>query len=334
MSAPKFLNILAPGEPVTFQTFSDKDELKVKRPGGTVYDPNAHIFHGTLEELKQRLAELVRKGAGVFVMVNEGDGRGRAAKNVLRVRALFIDTDGAPYPTDLSLKPHLVVESSPGRWHLYWRVNGVELVEFAVFQTALAEHYGTDPSVKDLPRVMRLPGSLHHKGAPFKVRLQEANEHAPFSRAELFSAWPFLAERLEQIERAELEKEARRAASSARNEQRQKNPPQNGQSRAKALLQAHHDRIAAAPEGTRHDTLLRSARALGGYVASGVLERAEVEDALLGAAAVCGLSETEAESIIAWGMEKGASEPLDLDNGFLRPAYIVSRRKRFEEWFL
>jgi hypothetical protein len=38
----------------------------------------------------------------------------------VRVRALFLDTDGANYPTNLPLKPHIVVMTSPGRWNLYW----------------------------------------------------------------------------------------------------------------------------------------------------------------------------------------------------------------------
>ena len=46
-------------------------------------------------------------GHGIFVMVNEGDLKGRSAINVIRVRALFVDLDGA------SVEPLLETEALP-----------------------------------------------------------------------------------------------------------------------------------------------------------------------------------------------------------------------------
>lgn len=112
-------------------------------------------------------------------MINEGDGKGRHASNVVRVRAHFVDLDGAPLAPVLeaSDKPHLIVESSPGRWHVYWFLDECPLEEFKVRQQRLAEKYGGDSSVVDLPRVMRLPGFYHHKTAmPFLTRLVESVE--------------------------------------------------------------------------------------------------------------------------------------------------------------
>lgn len=313
-AARTFLNTLAGDEPVTFQTFSDKDELKVKRGSGKLYDPNARILHGRLEEHVDALIDLNRRGAGVHVMVNAGDLRGRAARSVFRVRAVFIDTDGVPYPAPLPLKPHLVVQSSSGRWHLYWLLSGLELSDFGVLQEALAERYGTDPSIKDLPRVMRLPGFFHRKAEPVMVELLEAHDHAPYSPTDIFTAWPFLPERLEVEKRIEAEKAAQRAAILARAAERKANPTvgTSDQARAMALLQGHHDTVAAAWDGTRHLTLQRSARALGGYVAGGVIEAHEVIEVLTAAANVCGLPEGEAADAIRWGLRKGAEDPLEL----------------------
>lgn len=259
-------------------------------------------------------------------MINEGSGRGRKTGNVVRVRAVFVDTDGAPFPALLPLKPHMVVQSSPGRWHLYWKVNGLELADFSTLQEALAEHYGTDPSIKDLPRVMRLPGFYHCKAEPVMVKLLEAHDHAPYRPADLFTAWPFLPERLEAERQAEAEREAQRAAILARAAERKANPTQDtsDQGRAKGLLQAHHDTVAAAGDGGRHLTLQRSARALGGYVASGTLEAHEVVDVLTAAATVCGLPEGEAADVIRWGLTKGAEDPLELEKSD-RPQIIFTR---------
>jgi hypothetical protein len=312
----RFLNILAPSQPVTFQTYSDHDDLKVKRPDGTDYDPNAGWRHGTLKQHADLLTRLNTRGAGVFVMTNEGDGKGRAAKNVQRVRALFIDTDGAPYPAELPLKPHLVVQSSPGRWHLYWLVDGVLLDSFSTLQKALAEHYGTDPSVNDLPRVMRLPGFYHRKGEPVLVELLETNTAPPYSPEKIFTAWPFLVEKLEQHRTETAEKEKRRAELLAAASERRALPKVDDdpeRKRALAILNGHFDRVANAGDGTRHETLKDSAYTLGGYVGGGYLDPEEVADLLREAAEACELPDAEAAAVIAWGLEKGADKPLKLD---------------------
>lgn len=207
----RFIEALARCAGVTFQTFSDRDGLEIRRQGEKDLDPNACIFHGTLAQHREVLERLNAKGAGVYVMVNKGDGEGRKAKNVVAVRALFIDTDGAPLPTYPSLKPHLTVQSSPGKHHVYWLVSNLEMTDFAPLQKGLAEHYSTDPAVHDLPRVMRLPGFYHNKAEPVMVQLLEAHDHAPYAPADVFKAWPFLAERLEHERAQEADREQRRA---------------------------------------------------------------------------------------------------------------------------
>ncbi len=330
----RFLNILAPSQPVTFQTYSDHDDLKVKRPGKKDYDPNAGWRHGTLEQHADLLTRLNTRGAGVFVMVNAGDGNGRAAENVVKIRAQFIDTDGAPYPADLPLKPHLVVQSSPGRWHLYWCVDGVLLDSFSTLQKALAEHYGTDPSVNDLPRVMRLPGFYHRKGEPVMVELLEANDAPPYSPEKIFTAWPFLVDKLEQHRTDQAEKEKRRAELLAAASERRALPKIDDdpeRKRALAILNGHFDRVANAGDGTRHNTLWTSARAMGGYVATGYLETHEVRALLIDAAKVCGLPEGEAADAISHGLAKGADEPLKLEDNGTPQITFLSTKSPFDE---
>ncbi len=60
--AEKFLATLAGEEPVTFQTFSDRDELKL---GGK--DPNARILHGTLKQHRATLEKLIFVSGQIFV---------------------------------------------------------------------------------------------------------------------------------------------------------------------------------------------------------------------------------------------------------------------------
>ena len=142
----------------------------------------ANNHEGELEPVLSKLQTAQRGGAGAFVVINAG---GQRKDEITRVRAVFADTDGAPLEPILAcgLEPHLVVESSPGKWHVYWLVDGLALEDFTRVQKAIAAEFHTDTSVSDLPRVMRLPGSWHQKGAPWMVAIQSEGRHPPF-RAE------------------------------------------------------------------------------------------------------------------------------------------------------
>jgi RepB DNA-primase from phage plasmid/Family of unknown function (DUF5906) len=177
--AARFLSLLDPGATYfTFQTFDDNKERKDKR--------FARIVHGTLDKCWNELVALNDRGAGVFVTVNETDGKGRTAENIERVRALFNDLDGAPLDPVMQSeqKPHVVVESSPKKYHAYRFTSGVKLDQFSNLQKALAKQFGGDKSVHDLPRVMRLPGFVHRKSEPFLVQIIHTSDHPPFTAAD------------------------------------------------------------------------------------------------------------------------------------------------------
>ncbi|KOG73784.1 hypothetical protein ADK77_08050 [Streptomyces antibioticus] len=67
---------------------------------------------------------------------------------------------------------------------------------------------------------------------------------------------------------------------------------------AEAALRHETATVAAAQEGGRNAALLRAARALGRFVASGELPRALVEEALQGAGEVAGLPPAECRATI------------------------------------
>lgn len=170
-AALEFLGLLDPRGVFTFQTFDDDKYRKDMRL--------ARVFHGTLDQHGASLEKLQQRGAGVFVMVNEGDGivhQGaktcRNTANVTAIRALWADLDGSPLePVLTALPPDIVVQSSPGRWHTYWMVNDCPLDEFGTRQKQIAAKFAGDPSVADLPRVMRVPGFWHQKETPFMTQM-------------------------------------------------------------------------------------------------------------------------------------------------------------------
>lgn len=152
-----------------FRTFDDNADRKAKQFN--------RKFNSSLKPIIGELHLLNAKGAGVFMVVNAG---GQRNDEITHVRAVFADTDGAPLEPLLCLKPHLVVESSPGKWHVYWRVNeNFPLDQFKPVQIAIAQKFGTDPNVNDLPRVMRVPGFNHCKGEAYRVRIRSRDAELP-----------------------------------------------------------------------------------------------------------------------------------------------------------
>jgi hypothetical protein len=269
--ATRLLRAIAGTGRVTLQTFDDR---KPARPG------LARVLQGRPEVHATTLAALNAKGAGVYFMVAAGDGKGRRAANVTKVRALFVDLDGSPLEPVLNgpLLPHATVESSPGRFHAYWLVEGVQLAEFTDLQTAIAQKFDGDPTVKDLPRVMRLPGYLHNKAEPFPCRLLSL-EDRPRIPAE--------------IARAAFgkPKETKRAVV--------------GKGGPKEI-----------PEGERNDTLFSKAR---GFVAKGYTESATLDRLQKINAEQCTppLCATEVDDIVKRAMGYGSTGATRIPNEVL-----------------
>lgn len=173
--AKRFLTLIANSQetPFTFQIFSDKKDVNLP----------AQVLSGSIETLEETLVRSNQAGSGVFVTINQTDGRGRKTENIVQVRAVFVDLDGSPIQPilDAPLSPHVVIESSPGRYHAYWVIEGLDREHFSSVQKQLIERFQADPQVHDLARVMRLPGFYHQKGAPFLTKIIEESGEQSFS---------------------------------------------------------------------------------------------------------------------------------------------------------
>jgi hypothetical protein len=169
--AANFLAALDPAaRQFTFQFFSDGDS------------GYAEVVHGSLDEVWPKVQALntTERRIGAFVTINETDLRGRRGENIVRPRALFVDADGDDQVQSCraairaaGAEPTMVVRSSPGRAHFYFCCDDLPRDQFSATQSALIEKLGTDRAVKDLARVMRLPGTLHLKNpnAPCRVTM-------------------------------------------------------------------------------------------------------------------------------------------------------------------
>ena len=170
-----FLHILG-DKYYTFQTINERKA----NPEHFKFLSKQH--YATYADIKDKLAKWNNWGIGVFVTINETDGRGRRVENITKVKALFADLDGSPLEPILKAKPepHMIIESSKNKYHAYWLVDDCSLEEFSMYQKAIARKFNSDPKVCDLPRVMRLPGFYHCKGNPCPTTIKYHNHRSPY----------------------------------------------------------------------------------------------------------------------------------------------------------
>ena len=154
------------------------------------------------EEVQAELQKAQTQGCAIYFTVNEGDGKpdpdakegnlncGKR-KNIKVLRAFCIDTDDADIAAlskaleSISLKAHLIIESSPGRAHLYFlikptKAEGEALFQWKAVQKKLASLVpGLDQSMHDINQVLRLPTFFNLKPGrePHKVRYLRGSDH-------------------------------------------------------------------------------------------------------------------------------------------------------------
>lgn len=180
--AERFLSILDPAagcrslvddypDGFSFQCF---DDIKGRKDRSL-----ARILHGTLADHGTTLTALNKRGAGVFVTINETNMTGRTLGDLTRVRAVWQELDDG-IDFDTQLEPHLVTETSPGKRHKIYLVDGLSFAEHQAVQDVLCDKYGSDRNAKDLARVLRVPGFWHQKATPFMSRLLDTYEGKPY----------------------------------------------------------------------------------------------------------------------------------------------------------
>ena len=167
----------------TFQTFVDEK--------GKINSSVTGVLIGSLDDHWDKLVWRNQNGAGVFITVNRTNGRGRKKSDVTGIRALWQEDDRGDTPA-LPTKPHMVVESSPGKYHRYIMTDGGPVDEFEPVQQRMVDDYGSDPNAKDRSRVLRLPGFLHLKNPdkPHMVRIIETTNASPLTWEEVKQLFP------------------------------------------------------------------------------------------------------------------------------------------------
>jgi len=87
----------------------------------------------------------------------------RIKENAAHLRALYVDGDGA-YPGEGLPRPTAIIESSPGRLQMWWRLGSEVPPETGEdLNRRLAYAMGADKSGWDLTQLMRVPATRNHK---------------------------------------------------------------------------------------------------------------------------------------------------------------------------
>jgi hypothetical protein len=119
----------------------------------------------------------------VYVSMNalkEGS-RSRTKEDIAEIRHVYLDFDDngtaavqALLKRDDVPQPNYLVNSSPDRWQVVWKVDGFAHEEAERLMRHLVRETGADPAATDSSRVLRLPGFANHKyGRPFVVSAEQ-----------------------------------------------------------------------------------------------------------------------------------------------------------------
>jgi P4 family phage/plasmid primase-like protien len=135
--------------------------------------------------------EKSEKGREVYFCAHLLTAPRRIKANASEVITLWGDLDGVPIPNG-KLKPTAVVESSPGRYHAYWRLaDAIPPKTAEDLNRRIADKVGADASGFDLSQLLRVPGTLNHKydGTPV-VRLVDLEGGRAYSAGDLDKLLP------------------------------------------------------------------------------------------------------------------------------------------------
>jgi hypothetical protein len=113
----------------------------------------------------------------------------RRKQDVAMIRHLYVDVDqNGPQvlpkivQSEKTPTPNYVLETSPGKYQVIWKVEGMAKAHAEVLLKGLAQEYGADPAPVDSNRVLRIPGFRNEKYSPAPTvtarKLAEETYHA------------------------------------------------------------------------------------------------------------------------------------------------------------
>jgi hypothetical protein len=111
-------------------------------------------------------------GSDIYIGQNplRKDASTRTKEDIESIRHVYLDLDhGGPEALEsienssVVPKPNYVLTSSPGKFQVVWKVEGMNLDEAEGLLHAMASEFSGDPAATDATRVLRLPGFANKK---------------------------------------------------------------------------------------------------------------------------------------------------------------------------
>jgi hypothetical protein len=121
------------------------------------------------------LAHQNHNGANVYVAANplRPGSRKRTKESIASVRHVYLDIDddgdarlSALRSSDVVPAVSAILSTSPGKYQVFWRVEGFDFEQQEITLKRLALAFGGDPACTDRNRVLRIPGFLNRKYSP------------------------------------------------------------------------------------------------------------------------------------------------------------------------
>ncbi len=146
------------------------------------------------------LVDAQKAGLGIYVVINKG---GDKKESINQCIAYFAEFDGIPEDDQLAEvktsglpKPSMLVRTGGGSLHFYWVLSEPvnDKAQWQADMKRLAAHLGSDPSINDPSRVMRLPGCwyMDREGQPVaQVQIIDQSDKR-FTRDQIVSCLPEL----------------------------------------------------------------------------------------------------------------------------------------------
>ena len=149
---------------------------------------------GAFEIKKSRVKQYNREGYGIFMAVNEFNGR-RRRDNLTKILFWLADIDEGTKDDmmlkidELTITPSVIVETKKG-YHCYWRAIDATVENYTDIEEGLIKRLNADKGCKDVTRLLRYPSAYHMKDKdnPFLVKVVRLTDRE-YTEAQMLCAY-------------------------------------------------------------------------------------------------------------------------------------------------
>src|SRR5882724_10039517 len=158
-----------------FDNFEPRDRiamLVLNRDFGETIQRLTSAQKGASPEFQAWLRYKNANGSDIYIGMNplKKDAATRTKEEIEAIRHVYLDLDHggsealkAVENSSVVPKPNYVLNSSPEKHQVVWKVEGMHLEEAEALLHAMACEFGGDPAATDATRVLRVPGFANKK---------------------------------------------------------------------------------------------------------------------------------------------------------------------------